>query len=85
MRMEDQDILPGDVIEVGMYTGKTVTRVELDPGTNIIWYKVGGQWITRGNLMTSLSPNAQELLRYTMQEDFVTAEWQEKKARRMKL
>ena len=77
MRMEDQDILPGDVIEVGMYTGKTLTRVELDPGTNIIWYKVGGRWITRGNLLLSFT--------LIPQEDFVTAEWCEKKARRMKL
>ena len=81
MRMEDQDVLPGDVIKVGMYTGKTVTRVELDPGTNIIWYKVDGQWITRGNLMLSFSPSAKE----REQVNFVTSEWFEKRARRMKL
>ena len=81
MRMEDQDILPGDIIEVGMYEGKTVTRVELDPGTNMLWYKVGGRWITRGNLMLSFRPNAQA----REQEDFVTAEWFEKRVRRMKL
>jgi len=81
MRMEDQDILPGDIIEVGIHEGKTVTRVELDPSTNMLWYKVGGRWITRGNLMLSFSPSAQE----REQVDFVTSEWFEKRVRRLKL
>lgn len=77
MRMEDQDILPGDIIGRGIHEGKTVTRIELDPETRVISYKVGGQWLDRMTLLLSFSQSKESL-----QIEFVNQEWKEKAHRR---